>query len=666
MSTPTPPLETEAPVFDVTVTLAAGITTAEVERLAIQFDELSKVQIEGLLRAFQNGPKVKVGDHVTKDRADKARQRFEKLGLIVSVSPMLSLQAKAKGDLDSRFLCRACNNRVDLPANRQCPSCGMFVDKITDQWLLKKKITEQERAKLNLQIDRENKAMKVANQKSLEDAIRAKIREELEEEYGIKNTASLFSGRQGVVRAAGLLTLVTAAFIGGGLLPAGAMPWSKTPQTETSNKPAQVDVDKMLATVGSASTGDKATGLAEDSDMDDPAIQALTGGKKMGGPGLTIEQAIAASRSLAASVGNTTYDKATSGATPVVGEDLSATSNVPVSITAQTKQVLASDYARALAELGQWRRARAVVKSLMPLAVENASKVALQSADMEAQAWSIQGLTDSRARQAIDGLIAESKQLTDPVVRARALSAVAVILSQHVQLPSDAAHAFLALSAEALKTVGDAKTRSDAMDEWAVSTGQVFLNEATIHARAGHLAKALVAADQLGALLKDAVGASAKARLHALHFQSHIAMGRTDTANQSLSAAVGAVGGVQDVVERAALLRKVARLLGSVTLAPIQDVATGLRKQMESKPTLNNQHAYAHLSLMYADFGVRAQADENYQSAVKTKGMTPVESNALQADLITRGEMAAARLLHISGHYSESEATLQRISGYLL
>jgi tetratricopeptide (TPR) repeat protein len=302
----------------------------------------------------------------------------------------------------------------------------------------------------------------------------------------------------------------------------------------------------------------------------------------------------------------------------------------------------------------------------MPLAVENASKVALQGADMEAQAWSIQGLTDSRARQAMDGLIADSKQLTDPVDRARALGAVAIIISQHVQLPSDAAHAFLALSTDALKAVGDAKTRSDARDEWTVSMGQVFLNEATTHARAGHLAKALVAADQLGALHKDAVGASARARLHALHFQSHIAMGRTDTANQSLRAAVGAAGEVPDVVERAALLRKVARLLGSVTLAPIQDVATGLRKQMESKPTLNNQHAYAHLSLMYADFGARTQADENYQFAVKTKGMTPVESNALQADLITRGEMAAARLLHISGHYSESEAILQRISGYLL
>jgi hypothetical protein len=669
------PLETEVPVFDVVVTMGTGVTTADVERLALQYGELSKGQMEGLLRAFQNGPRVKVGDHVTKERADKAKEQFGKLGLIVTVVPMLSLQVKAEGDFDGRFLCRACNNRVDLPVNRQCPSCGMFVDKITDEWLLKKKIMEQERAKLDSQINRDDKAMKKANQKSLEDAIRAKIREELEEEYGIKKDGGLFSGKQGLVRVAGVVGLVAAAFIGGGMIPAGSMPWSKSAQSSSTSKdPATADVDKMLNNVGAADAGAQAAGATGDPDIDDPSIQALTGGKKMGGPGLTMEQAIAASRSLAASVGNTTFDKAMAGGSGGGGSAQAGAAaapaaeadNTPITVTPLTKHVLAGDYARELAELGQWRRARAVVKSLKPLAVEPAAVVALQGADMVAQAWGMQALAESKARQAIDTLIADSKQIADPADRSRALGAVAVIVSQHVQLPPDAARAFITLSAESLKSVGDAKVRGAAMGDWMVSMGQVLLNEATAHARAGRLPKAQLATDQLAALIKDASDASAQSRLHALNYQMRIAMGHSDTAGQSLSAAMSAAGNVPDIVERAALLRTLGQLLGGVNLEPVQAAVGALRAQLESKSALNKEHAYAHLSLMYADFGVRDRADENSRLAFATKGMTAIESSALQADLITRGDMAMAKLLHSSGRYSESETVLQRLSGYLL
>jgi tetratricopeptide (TPR) repeat protein len=667
------PLETEVPVFDVVVTMATGVTTADVERLALQYGELSKGQMEGLLRAFQNGPRVKVGDHVPKERADKAKEQFGKLGLIVTVVPMLSLQTKIEGDFDGRFLCRACDNRVDLPTNRQCPSCGMFVDKITDEWLLKKKIMEQERAKLDSQINRDDKSMKKANQKSLEDAIRAKIREELEEEYGIKKDGGLFSGKPGLMRVAGVVGLVAAAFVGGGILPAGAMPWNKSAQTSSAFKgPATADVDKMLSNVGAAD----ASGATGDPDIDDPSIQALAGGKKMGGPGLTMEQAIAASRSLAASVGNTTFDQATGGGnSAVVGgaskagaasaPDATAVDSAPITIAPLIKHVLAGDFARELAELSQWRRARAVVKSVKPLAVDPAAVMSLQGADLEAQAWAIHPLSDTKARQAMDLLIADSKQIADAAGRARALGAVAVIVSQHVQLPPDAARAFLTLSAESLKTVGDAKVRGAAMGDWMVSMGQVLLQEATTHVKAGRLPKAQVTADQLAALIKDAADASAQARLHALNYQMRLAMGHPDTAGQSLSAAMTAAGNVPGIVERAALLRTLSHLLGSVNLEPLQGAVGALRAQLESKSALNKEHAYAHLSLMYADYGVRDRADENGRLALTTKGMTAIESSALQADLITRGDMATAKLLHLAGRYSESEVVLQRLSGYL-
>jgi hypothetical protein len=660
-------LETEAPVFDVIVTINPGVKPADIQRLALQYGELSKGQIEGLMKAFQNGPRVKVGDHVPKDRADKAKEQFGKLGLTVTVVPQLSLQVKPEGDFDGRFLCRACNTRVDLPANRQCPSCEMFVDKITDEWLLKRKITEQERAKLDSRFSREDQQMKKANQKSLEDAIRAKIREELEEEYGVKEEKGLFQGQRGLLRAGGLLGLVAVAFVGGGMIPPGSLPWTKGSQAVTkSSVSATPNATAMLdsvAPVGGA--GEPQSGAGGDADLDDPMIQALAGGKKMGGPGISMEQAIAASRGLAASVGNTTFDKATGG-NGALAPGGTAVDESPVTVTPLTKHLLAAEFARNMASIGQWRRASAIVKALKSLAVEPAAVVAVQSADLEAQAWAMADLSAGGARQAMDVLIRDAQSITDAADRARALGQVATIISGHAQLSPDAARAFLKLADESLKSVGDAKLRASAGGDWMVAAGHVLANEAIAHAKAGRLAKVQAAAEQLQGLTQETSDPTVQSRLHAFGYQIHVAMGLQEKADQKLGAALTAASQVADIVEHTALLRKVAQIAGGVTLAPLQAHIDALKIQIELKPALSKELAYAHLSLTYADYGVRDKADENRRLALATKGMTAVESGAVQANLLARSEMATAKFLHLGGRYAESELILQRLSGYLM
>ena len=125
------PLETEVPVFDVIVSLATGATADTVEKLARQFGDLSSAQIDGFIRALRNNPRVKIGDHIPQERVDVAREQFTKLGLTVNVVPVLSLQTKSDLDADGRFLCRACNNRVELPLPfdlklSECFSCFCY------------------------------------------------------------------------------------------------------------------------------------------------------------------------------------------------------------------------------------------------------------------------------------------------------------------------------------------------------------------------------------------------------------------------------------------------------------------------------------------------------------------------------------------------------------
>ena len=99
---------------------------------------------------------------------------------------MLSLQTMKAVEADGSSVCPACQKRIMLPANRQCPSCGVFVDKVTKEFLLRKKILEQERGKMALLASKQAADRELENTRSMEDAIRRQIRDELEEEFGLK------------------------------------------------------------------------------------------------------------------------------------------------------------------------------------------------------------------------------------------------------------------------------------------------------------------------------------------------------------------------------------------------------------------------------------------------------------------------------------------------
>lgn len=649
------PLETEVPVFDVVVSLATGSTADSVERLARQFGDLSSAQIDGFVRALRNNPRVKIGDHIPQARVDVAREQFTKLGLTVNVVPVLSLRTKSDLDADSRFLCRACNNRVELPSTRQCPKCGVFVDKITDEFLLRKKIMEQERAKLDY-ANRKNEAENSKfNTRSMEEAIRRQIREELEAEIGIPKKAGLFTGGAGIARLAGLVLLVVAAFFGGRFLPADKLSNMLGGRAGVvASDGARADVDKMLNAVAPAGSSDThAAGQSGDPDLDDPMIQSLTGGKKMGGKGLTIEQAIAASKTLAGAVGNTTA----SGAT---GANAAEASVSPV-----TKQILTADFAKQLAELGQWRRAREVIKVTKPLAVDAPAKAALRHADLESRAWATRGQSAGSARQTMDDLMADLGTITDAVERSVLAARLGVILSQNDALPPEAARAFLTFAADAVKTVGDGALRARAMAEWQVAMGLVIQSEVAAHAKAGRTAKAQSVFEQLDPLTKGANDLGALALLNASAHKASIHLGQASRAIDSLELAIALAGKIAGPVERATVLRQVAQSIGSATPRSLQAAVASLRNQVSAAPSQANATALVQLALLYADFGLLEKSEEIATEARSIKGLAAVAALQVQSDLLVRGGMAEAKMLHRDAQYAAAEAAMERVGGYL-
>ena len=338
-------------------------------------------------------------------------------------------------------------------------------------------------------------------------------------------------------------------------------------------------------------------------------------------------------------------------------------------VSASAKQLLALEFTAQLAEMGQLPRALQVVKSLKASprtsgdpAVASAARVA----DMEVRAWSMQGMDSGRARAAADALMTEAAALADPAERALALSRVGVILSRNPQLPSAASRAFLTKAVESVKAVADAQQRQDVTGKWAVALGQSLHAEAETLARTGQWNKVQNANAQLESLIVQAPDSASQAKLQSLNYQMKLLQGQQDKATQALDAALALAAGAPGLPERAAMLRAIAHLSGAATHDKLQAAAAAVQTQAMAKTGAERARALVQLSLLYADAGLRGRSGELADAARATTGLGSADGVQVNTDLIVRGDMANARVLHSVGMYAEAETVLQRLGNYLL
>jgi tetratricopeptide (TPR) repeat protein len=662
-----PTVEAEVPLYDVVVRVLPGNNLEDVENMARDFAAISPERVEGLIRALRNAPQVKIGTNVTRERADGAKEQFSKAGLEVVITPVLALQAKMASTVDTLFKCRACGHRFEMTPNRQCPGCSLFIDKVTDAFLMKRRIMENERAKLQLQADRDAKESADRTQQSLEAALRAQIREELEEEFGLKDKGGVFQGKKGLMRATGMVSLLALAFVGGGAMSASGLPWAKKEGTTSSagKTTAPAEIDKMLDSIGPKTAGGAdAASATGDADIDD--MLAQQGGSK-GGKGISVDQAVAASTALAKSVGMGVPGAGGAAAASAAAGQPADAAAAPV--TNQAKLLFTADFAKHLAELGQAQRARDVIKTLKAsphLAADPVAVAAVRLADLEVQAWAIGLLGESRARGAAEAIKTDAMALTDPAERAQALGRMGVVLSRHAQLPPEAVQAFLTMAADSLKQVSNANQRSVAVGDWMVSLGEVLLADVSARAKAGLWTKARAAAGQLDGLIKQATEGASQARLYAIDYQINQQLGQLDRAKQSLEMAVSMAEKVSNLSERTALLRGIAQLSGAASNERLQASINAVVAQLESKGGMEKAQALVNTALLFADAGMRPKVEQFTKLAQAVIGLSPADTTSVNTDLIVRGDMAAAKVLHGLGQYAESEVLLKRLGGYLL
>ena len=401
--------------------------------------------------------------------------------------------------------------------------------------------------------------------------------------------------------------------------------------------------NKVPLSAVSTSSMQKASATTDDStgnpDADDSLIQAI-GGKRLGAKNLTLEEALAA---------------------------LTGVAGAANAVPKQTRQLLIAEFAVALAEMGQGARAREALKTLtsdVNLALDAQAASALQAAQVKLQAWSVLRMDSSQGRQTAEGLKTKTQAIANGQERALMQGQVADILSRSAQLPADVPRAFLSLAAESLKAISGEQS-SVAMGNFSVSMATIFLRETTVSAKLGTWSKARASAAQVEDLIKQAPDAWTIARLHAINYHANQQTGQTDKAVKSLESALTLAGKNSNLFEQTIWLRSIAQLSDAGTHEQFETAAGNLQSQLNAKSGLDRAQGLTELSLLYAAAGLPGKSSQLRSQAQATTGLNAAENAAINTDLIVRGDIAMAKMLHGQGRYAEAETVLQRVVGYL-
>ena len=703
MSEPAAPVqedELEVVKYDISVELQKGVTLEQFRQTAIEVVGIQEARVDALIKVLRSGPNARIGAEIPQDRAFKARDDFTQAGLQVTLSAVLALQKKTVTASDGKVSCPACDARVVLPENRQCPNCGVFVDKVTPEMLLRKKLLEQEKRKMEMRQDIEQKGDLKKQQDAMEKRVRDEIRAELEEEYGLTDGGARMSKATKIKLAGAALGLVAMAFLGGRFLGGGAGGSTGNPATVagTPGAPGAAggsvvaaatqaaagaskggDIDKILQTLPSA--GDAGIVAPESGDEAEQEMAMLKSARN-GGPnaqGMSMEQAVAASMTLAQSVGNTTAQRAQAGGGGAAGSPGAAAGGAAgagapagvieaaqiTGLPPEFKKDSALVYAVALAEMGQAVRGRGILKEL-----QNAPSIApaladkLRAAEVQVNAWGLARTSADRAKKMMSGFGTELAAIRDPALRATSASQVAVALASQSNAPELAAQPFLNLAAEAVTLTAGAQ-QAAATEQLLLATGKVLLAGIESASRAGQMTRANDLGGKLDGLSKQAKNNAASASLLALVYRAKQLTSNEAAAHAVLEAALTAAAKVPDLPARISAMQNIGELAGPAANASVQKGLQSLDAALQLEKGSARQQAAAAMAAAHASLGDSARADAARRLIATTAGVAPAETHTAAAQALVASDIALARHLHASGFNGQAETVLIRVAAYL-
>lgn len=689
------PITSDEPIFNVFASMPSGVDVDDLRHRAINELGLTEAKVVPLLDALRRTPSIKIGSNVTKQKAEQATADFSKIGLKIELRPVLALDTISKFD-DGKFTCPACDDRVVLPENRQCPSCGVFVDKVSAEFLMRKKILAKERAIAGARADIEAKDAEKKNLEDMERRIRAEIRAEIEKEMGLGEKKGLFggifAGKQGLVRGLIMTSVVVAAGVAGrvsnsipGLGAPPPPPEAKvSPQDQAKN-----DINKMMGAVDATGAAAMDVGGAP---LDDPSEEESL--MQVGKKGLTAEQAVAAASKLGKMAGNNTIENAMKGGVGLPGgvsktadgnagapgaaagsgtsgtntTDTSGDAAVEFVLPTPIRAQLAADFAVRLAEMGQSRRGKEIIKSLNanPEVITDLTlSASVKLAEIELRAWAVSGMSVGGARSEIELLNRDIATLPASADRVIAYSRAASALAQARRVTGAAAPAFATAAGDLLKSIPkDAQVTP--MAEWTVAMAEVVLSDIIEHARQGQWKPAQSAYDRLATVLSQPTTPEATGALAGIDYRARMALGQNAKADTALENGISRVMKAGNMSQQAGALQSLilkSRLNANVKF---DEALAKLASSIESSKAPERAKAMGDLAQVYAALGQEEKAFAMRQQASVATGTATPEAQALTTSQWVKAEISLARARHRESAFAALETIVQRVAGYLL
>lgn len=633
---------------------------------------MGESKVQSIVTRLQSAPVIQIGSQVTKSIADRAATDFRRVGFIVDLRPVLSLQAKTENQAEEgAYECPSCETRVVLTDQRQCPQCSVFVDKLSEDFLLRKKIAKEERRRAQALVakDAESRARKEKNR--AEALLRAKIRQEIEDELGVeKIKTSIFSGRAGLVYAGGLLLLVSGAFAGG----MGVS--SLLDLNKQKSEPQLVQgIDKLLQVsqgVGKKLDGPSAADAAElgepvmDSSTDESLLNVAE--QKNGkNHGLTVAQAVAASQRIAQSIGHVAIQGKTQEG-DAVSHPEDATGSAIV-VPATLKPVLQAEMARILAGLGHVQRAREVLKTAYAAPAAGRSSdgmIQLKLADLEVEALGVLTGPEGRVKAQLEIIGKSAAELPTPYWKTLALARLGEIVGRAPRFSMENAQPYFQQAGEAAKEIMPAEQRDVAMEELMVSMVNLRLESAIQLAGKGLWSHARVRVAEIDAAYKQVSQGPAYNRLAALEYQGQYLLGSYGHARETLEKAM-TYAETLTLAQRLPALRVWASVLPAAEAATFQKLLATTQAQVDALQAASEKMlALGELALIYADAGEPEVFETLRNRVASMAGQSPDAVTELDARLGVLGMLALARNANKSGNSAVAEGYLRIVAEYIL
>jgi hypothetical protein len=393
-----------------------------------------------------------------------------------------------------------------------------------------------------------------------------------------------------------------------------------------------------------------------------------------GGPnakGIPMDQALAASMTLAQAAGNSTAQRALAGASGAGGAAGAAGAAgakpfVAAPLPPDFKPLLSLEFADHLAEMGQSARARGVVREIQTLPNPTpALTTAVQVSEVTANAWGLSSATADKSRKLMEAVRAGIAALRDPADKVRAASSAAAAIAAQSRAPEQTAQPFLALAAESAGQIADAGQKQVATDHILVASGHVLLAGVSAAARAGNFERANDLAGRLQNSTKQARTPLVAAKLQAMLYLSKSVTSADASSAQALDAAIAEANKAASLMDKAVALQAVGEIAGAAAAPQVLRALQALEPSLAQTAGAARVQASGALSAAFASVGDEAKAESMRAQLALTEGVPAAEQQMEMAKALLRTDTALARFQQKSGAYAQAENTIMRAASYL-